>query len=412
MSVNRTGSGSRHQGSLLPSARARSFLLLTALAFTGFASTLAALPQQAVEQGASLASAGLVTTVMLSATVAAQLLVPAAMSRLGTGPTLAVGLVLLGAPPLLLLLTPDLPLLLTMNAVRGVGFAVVTVVGSALTATLAPAGRHGEMVGLHGLAIAVPNLAVVPGAVWLAQTVGLWPVVLLAAAPVLAVPLVARLTEPHAAAAREISAADPRGARRAVVVAALGPTAVLTVVTLAGGALLTYLPIERPAGAVAAAGLLLFGLTGALARWRVGPLADRLGLRLLLPGAVTAAAAGMAAFATGLTVGHDLLLLAGAAVFGVGYGAVQNVTLVLAFARAGADGVPVASVVWNAGFDVGTGLGPVVIGMLAVVGASVPVSLCATAVLIVLALPVAVLIARPVPEARPSAAGVLRQRGV
>ena len=397
MSGRRTGTVSRRRGSLLRSAHVRPFLLMTALAFTGFAATLAALPQHAVELGAAPASAGLVTTVMLGATVAAQLLVPATMTRLRTGPTLAVGLVLLGAPSLLLLLTPDLRLLLAVSVLRGVGFAVVTVVGSALTATLAPIGRHGEMVGLHGLAIAVPNLAVVPGAVWLAQTLGFWPVVLLAAAPLLAVPLVAHLsTRPSAAAAHGLPAADPRGARRAVVASALGPTAVLTVVTLAGGALFAYLPIERPSGAVAAAGLLLFGLTGALARWRVGPLADRLGLRLLLPGVATAGAAGMAGFSAGLILDHDLLLLAGAAVFGGGYGAVQNVTLVLAFARAGPGGVPVASAVWNAGFDVGTGLGPVVVGVLAVVGMPIPVSLGVTAALIVIVLPVAVLVARPV----------------
>jgi hypothetical protein len=54
---------------------------------------------------------------------------------------------------------------------------------------LAPPSRHGETVGLFGLAIAVPNLLVVPGAVALAQNIGFWPVAVLATCPVVAAPL-------------------------------------------------------------------------------------------------------------------------------------------------------------------------------------------------------------------------------
>jgi hypothetical protein len=41
--------------------------------------------------------------------------------------------------------------MLAISAVRGIGFAVLAVVGSALTAVLAPPIRHGEAVGLFGL---------------------------------------------------------------------------------------------------------------------------------------------------------------------------------------------------------------------------------------------------------------------
>ena len=45
--------------------------------------------------------------------------------------------------------------------------------------------------------------------------------------------------------------------------AALAPSLVLFVVTLAGGGLVTFLPIERPDGVLATVALLLFGVTGA-----------------------------------------------------------------------------------------------------------------------------------------------------
>ena len=149
----------------------RALVLLTVLGFTGFAATLASLPWWAVRGGASPSTAGLVTTVMLGVTVLVQFLVPAVERRLGTGRTLAIGVLALGAPSPLYLLSTDLAPMLAVSAVRGIGFGVLTVIGSALTAVLVPPDRHGEAVGLYGLAIAAPNLLVVPGAVALAQNV-------------------------------------------------------------------------------------------------------------------------------------------------------------------------------------------------------------------------------------------------
>lgn len=372
----------------------RRFVQLTLLGFTGFAATLASLPWWAVQGGASVSSAGLVISVMLAATVVTQALVPAIVARLGTGRSLALGLAALGAPSPLYLLSTDVGPLLAVSAVRGTGFAVLTVVGSTLTRSLAPPGRHGEVAGLYGLAIAVPNLVVVPGAVALAQNVGYWPVAALASLPVLAVPLAwtsgGRRPAPESAPAVI--------GHRSAVLAALTPSAVLLMVTLAGGGLVTYLPIERPSGLLATAGLLLFGLTGALARWRAGVLADRIGTRVLLPASVVLVTVGLAAVTAGLLIASDAVLLAGSAVCGAGYGAVQNLTLVIAFARLGPAETPTASAVWNAAFDTGTALGAVAVGGLAAWGSSsaagldglgVPVALAVCAGLVALSLPLA-----------------------
>lgn len=370
--------------SLLRLPAIRTLVLLTLLGFTGFAATLASLPWWAVRGGASPSAAGLVTTVMLGVTVVVQFLVPAVERRIGTGRALAIGLLALGAPSPLYLLSTDLTPMLLVSAVRGIGFGVLTVIGSASAAVLAPPARRGEAVGLYGLAVAVPNVLVVPGAVALAQNVAFWPVVVLATVPVLAAPLAPALGADHRPQGVREKAGDRRAAR-----AAVRPSAVLLTVTLAGGGLTTYLPIERPTGYLATLGLLVVGVTAALGRWRVGRSADRTGTRLLLPGTVALGAVGLAVSAFGLWTRVDVLLLVGAAVFGTAYGAVQNLTLVVAFARAGGRGVSTVSAVWNAAFDLGTGVGAVVVGTLAATGMGVPMALGACAGLIAVCLPLA-----------------------
>src|SRR5690606_28981807 len=94
----------------------------------------------------------------------------------------------------------------------------------------------------------------------------------------------------------ESAAAARRSARRA----ALGPAFVLMVVTLTSGGFMTYLPIIRPDGALATVSLLVWGAFAAFTRWRIGPAADRAGLRVLLPGSSLVSIAGICAVAGGL----------------------------------------------------------------------------------------------------------------
>ena len=139
----------------------------------------------------------------------------------------------------------------------------------------------------------------------------------------------------------------------------------LFVVTLAGGGLVTFLPIERPDGALATTALLLFGVTGALTRWRAGLLADRFGSGRGLTVAVAGRGRGRdAAHGRRARAGAGWILL-GAALFGAGYGAAQNLTLLAAFARAGAGGTTSASAMWNVAFDAGTAVGALVLGLVA-----------------------------------------------
>ena len=361
---------------------------VTAIGFASYCLTLASLPTYAVLGGASAATAGLVTAVFLLVTIAVQGLVPALTARIGQPRVLAAGLLAMGLPSPLYALEDDLVWLCLLSAVRGAGFAVLTVLGSTLAAQVAPLARRGESIGIYGLAIAVPNLVAIPAGVALVLAGHTTTLAWLAASPVLGllfVPVLAR-----AVTGRPTTAVP--GSGRTAVRAALLPSVVLFAVTLAGGGVVTYLPIERPEGSTVTVALLLFGVTAALGRWRAGLLADRLGGTRLLAITVVVGIVGMLLLAGGL-VGSTAVLLLGAAVVGAGYGAVQNLTLLAAFARAGEGGTTSASAMWNAAFDAGTAAGAALLGLLAA-GVGLPWTFVFAAALLVAVVPPAVLSTR------------------
>jgi predicted MFS family arabinose efflux permease len=355
---------------------------VTTLGFASYCLTLASLPAYAVGGGAAESTAGVVTAVFLTVTIAVQLAVPALTARFGLGPVLAAGLVALGAPSPLYVLDDGVGWISALSAVRGAGFAVLTVLGATLAAQVAPPERRGESIGLYGLAIAVPNLVAIPAGVALVLDGHTGWLAWLAASPLLGLPLVPRLV-------RSVGPREHAGTGgRAAVRAALAPAAVLFLVTLAGGGLVTFLPIERPDGALATVALLVFGVTGALTRWRAGLLADRLGGgRGLTVGALAVGAVGLVLTAVGL-VGGDAWIVVGAGLFGAGYGAAQNLTLLWAFARAGERGTTSASSMWNAAFDAGTAVGALVLGLVAA-GIGLPWTYVVAAACLVAVVPLA-----------------------
>jgi predicted MFS family arabinose efflux permease len=346
--------------SLWRSQGMRALVGVTVLGFASYCLTLASLPVYAVAGGAAESTAGVVTAIFLVVTIAVQTAIPALTARFGVGPVLVGGLIAMGVPSPFYALDDGLPWISALSTVRGAGFAVLTVLGATLAARVAPPERRGESVGLYGLAIAIPNLAAVPGGVALVLDGHVGWVAWLAASPLLGLFLVPTLVKSVAPEAGP----GPAGSGRAAVLAALAPSVVLFVVTMAGGGLVTFLPIERPDGVLATVALLVFGITGALTRWRSGMLADRLGSRLLLPLSLVVSAVGLVVTAVGLG-GGPAWVLVGAAVFGAGFGATQNLTLLSAFARAGEGGTTTASAMWNASFDAGTATGALALGFLA-----------------------------------------------
>src|SRR5215207_7901424 len=104
-------------------------------------------PLYLAASGAGGIGAGLSTGAMMLSAVAMELLVPAMLVRFGYRGTLGLGLVLLGAPSLVLVVTSSLPLVLAVCVVRGAGLAILVVGAVALVAEITPAHRRGEALG-------------------------------------------------------------------------------------------------------------------------------------------------------------------------------------------------------------------------------------------------------------------------
>ena len=136
---------------------------------------------------------------------------------------------------------------------------------------------------------------------------------------------------------------------------------IFTASTMAAGVVLTFLPLAAPGSGLfsAVGGLLIFGITTTVARWWAGRFGDRRDPHLLLVPDILACALGMIC----LPLGGPALLV-GAALFGTGFGLLQNATLILTMKRVSESEHAMGSTLWNIAFDAGTGLGAFLFGFI------------------------------------------------
>jgi predicted MFS family arabinose efflux permease len=350
----------------------------------GFYLPLSVVPLFARQAG-SESGAGLATVALLLATVAAELVTPRLVARVGYRWSLALGLVLLGAPTIVLTFSDHIWVIVAVSVVRGAGFAIAVVAGGAVTALLIPADRRGEGLALVGIVGGIPGLLALPAGVWAAAHWGFSPVfVVTTVATLLALLSVPGLPRRTSTARSDGGHGVLAGLRNPLLTR---PATVFAVSAAAVGVLVTFLPLavsDQPAW-VAASALLAQPAAATVARWFAGWLGDRHGpARLLVPGLVLAAV-GMAAMAV---TGTPSAVIGGALVFGIGFGALQNATLALMYARVPAGGESAVSAIWNAAYDLGMAAGALGAGLL-ITSAGYPATFVITAAVILPALALA-----------------------
>jgi predicted MFS family arabinose efflux permease len=329
-------------------------------AMTGFYLLLSVVPLYAGSVGAGGVGAGLVTGTLMAATVAGEPAVPRLIGRFGHRLVLAAGLVLLGAPALALPAAATMPAILAVSLVRGLGFAVVVVVGGALVASLVPQERRGEGLGLFGIVVGVPGVAALPLGVWLVGEVG-YPTVFVAGGLAALAGLAVVPGLPGRAPAREPPVGILAGLRSPALVR---PAVTFSITAMAAGVVVTFLPLTvgGGSGGLAAVALFVQAVGSTLTRWWAGRFGDRHGPAVLLVPGVVAAAAGMAAL---VLVGQPAAVLAGMALFGAGFGATQNASMTLMLNRVAPSGYGTVSAIWNLAFDLGIGVGAFGFGVVA-----------------------------------------------
>ncbi len=369
---------------------------MTFAGFSGYAVLLPVAPLWAVHGGANAAGSGLVNGLLLTFTVLTQLLVPGSLRRFGWGPVLVTGLIMLGVPAVAYAATDALAPVLALSAARGIGFGIITVTGSAAVAQLVNPVRRGEAIGAYGLAIALPNLVLLPLGPWIAEHIGFWVIFVISGAPLLGVPAALRLAAAipdsgRAAPATSATRTADVEPQRTAYLRLIRPMLLLLAVTLAGGAIITFAPQMVSAAWITTLGLFVMGLVAAFTRWRVGTLADRHGAEPFIWPLIVVTAVGMILAAWSVVDQEQTrvaVFLIGMAVVGTAYGALQNFTLVMAFGAVSRPHHNLASAIWNVGFDAGTGLGSVAVGAIAL-QSSFTVALCVAAGLSLATLPVA-----------------------
>lgn len=359
----------------------RSYLLMLVGiigAFINFALLLPVVPAWVESDGASSAQVGATTTVMMAACVLGQFAMPWVLRTFGFVKPYVAGLVLMGAPALTLgWLADSLWAVYVVQAIRGVGFGMVVVCGSALAAALAPPRLRGRAVGMYGVAIAAAQIPALPAGIPMAHSIGWTSVFVVAgAAAVLVAPLAAGIGEPvnDAEGAPEQGQGAPAADRSRPWPA---PAVVLFATSLAYGAVGTFLGLGLQDTTAVFWALLVVSAGQMVGRAWAGAFSDRRGVGALLAPMTGLSVLGIALMATAITRHGDLpgwlpdvlaadqTAIVGAALFGVGFGALQNDTFVLMIERAGAARLGTASTVWNVGYDAGTGLGSIVVGAMA-----------------------------------------------
>lgn len=349
-------------------------------AFLGWSLLLPVIPVSMIDAGYGATLAGLSTGIFMAATVVTQFFVPRLLRSAGYVPVMITAAILLGVPSAFYLIDGGAWLVLLVSAIRGVGFGAVTVAQAALLAELVPPRQLGRANAFFGTALGVGEILGFSIGLTLYANAG--DLVFLIAVLCGVVGALAAIGVPslHAAVKTErVSGTDAdAGVRRAP----MWKLTTVPVVGLCTGAMgfgafsaFTAPAVDEidPAAAATVTGLALAVTGGAqiLGRMVSGWWVDRTGEpgRLVVQASLLVVL-GMLALAWVLhsaSSGAALVVgtLGSAALFGVGFGAVQSETMLMMFARTPKDRVSDASAVWNMAFDSGTGSGSAVLGVVA-----------------------------------------------
>lgn len=351
--------------------------LINVGALTSFFLLISVVPKFVSSLGGSPGPAGAVTTAMLAATVVGELSAERATRLVGWRTLLAAGLVLLGAPALLIATSPDIVVIIGLSALRGLGFGWIIVVTGTLVALLVPTTRRAEGLGLSGVVSATPIIVALPLGIWLVPHVGYTPV-LIAGAAVAAAGIgpaaKVRLSVPYPSNPVGIASS----LRDATV---MGPTVVFTVTAMAAGIVVTFLPLalSGAAAGLAAVGLLTQAFAAAVFRGLAGRHASRYGNQRLLNIGVLTCGIGIAILVAGDT---PAAVVVGMVIFGSGFGIAQNASLAMMYDRVETDRYPTISALWNIGYDAGYALGALWFGPLAA-SAGYPTAFAVTATIVI-----------------------------
>jgi MFS family permease len=250
---------------------------------------------------------------------------------------------------------------LALRLFHGMGMGLFPTAATVVVAELAPPARRGEAMGWFGIANSVGMVFGPAAGTSVAGRMG-FPVLFLVAAGVallglLCVGMLPRVGKPSGKVTR------PPRLQDFFSLAAVLPSAILLFLYIPYGAVVAFIPIIATQRGLANAGIFytVFALAVLLVRAKAGRISDQRGrAAVILPGMLVASAA----FATlGLTSGAAGVLV-GAAIYGVGFGAIQPALLALTADRVPPEERGKAMGTFYTAWELGISTGAVASGLL------------------------------------------------
>ncbi len=334
-------------------------LWVGALGSSSFFTLIALGPALAAEEGGDV-TAGSITTVFMIATVATQI----AMSRLLRVATpaslLRWSVLLLGLPALTYLLPINAYIALSVAALRGIGFGIITIATTALVAIYSSTSEQGRSLGIYGFVtsaagVIFPTFSMImyeQGRVFI-------PVLLAVALPCAALFRIGSIAAASSEPILSETRASPRLWATCTRVDIVWPVLIFLPSAVAYGGLYTFLPMSSRTPIVA---LLVFGAGFAVGRYSGGWLSDRRRPSVVIVWSSLLALFGVVATAL---VGDGLIGMAFPLVAGLGIGATATASLIWVMASVGLPKAGLGSTIWNMSFDIGIAIGGIGLGIIA-----------------------------------------------
>lgn len=322
--------------------------------FTGFYLLLPTMPLYIKSLGGTESQVGLVAGVFTLTAVVFRPIVGGLLDRYGRRPFMIAGLLLFVLSMGLYPWASAFALLLALRVLHGASWALSTTAVSTSITDIIPASRRGEGMGWFGMAMTV--------AMAIGPTVGVWALDggeysrlfgiatgLSAVAFLLAIS--ARIPK------------HPRSSSRKIVLferSVLPLTAALFFLSVAYGGITTFLPLFGESIRVnSGTFFLVYALALTLARPVAGKLSDRFGEAVVIvPGLiVTVLSLAVLSFSTNLAG-----VVVAAVLYGIGFGSAQPALQAANLRLAPPERRGVASASFMTAFDLGIGLGSIVLG--------------------------------------------------
>lgn len=341
--------------------------------FTGFYLLLPTMPLFIKEMGGSESQVGLAAGAFTLTAVVFRPLVGGLLDRYGRRPFMIWGLVFFVLSMYLYSWVGGIVILLALRILHGASWAFSTTAVSTSVTDIIPVSRRGEGMGWFGMAMTVA-MAIGPMlGLWVQQNGSFHSLFLLAtglSAASLVLVFLTRIPFEPSAGTRKIQIFDK---------SVLPVTTGVFFLAVAYGGITTFLPlfatsIEVNSGTF----FLVYALALTLARPFAGRLSDRLGeAAVILPGlAVTVLALLVLSFSSGLGG-----VIAAAVLYGFGFGSAQPALQAANLRLVHPDKKGIANASFMTAFDLGIGLGAIVLGWVSQhTGYEVLFSVCAASV--------------------------------